>query len=85
MHTKHTKNKLSVNDEWKIDLTAFSISYSHFWSIRTPQVKINKNAQENDEERRRAASSITHTYAQTWWETVVDDDDVDDDCVTTNN
>ena len=56
----------AVNEEWKIDLTAFTISYSHFWTIRTPQEKINKNAQENDEERRGAASSVTHTYAQTW-------------------
>ena len=79
---KHTKT--AVNEEWKIDLTAFSISYSHFWTIRTPQEKINKNAQENDEERRGAAK-FNHTYIRTNMKTStsVDDDVDDDDC--TNN
>ena len=62
-HTKHTKT--AVNEEWKIDLTAFSISYSHFWTIRTPQekIKMHKKMTKKDEAQR---SSITHTYAQTW-------------------
>ena len=61
----------AVNEEWKIDLTAFTISYSHSWSIRTPQEKINKMHKKMTK-KDEALRTQSHTYIRTNMKTGVD-------------
>ena len=69
-HTTKT-HKTSVNEKWKIDLTAFTISYSHSWSIRTPQEKINKMHKKMTK-KDEALRTQSHTYIRTNMKTGVD-------------